>query len=140
MKPKMLYHGSPTKIDGEIVPSRAIDINNNSIENNLFAVYASSDRDTAIRRAIEKNNFKNGENVKKQSEIFLYTIPSETFEQSTYNNKQYFSFISIIPFKVETIDVIHYLNKREFNNWEHIIEYPNFLLDKLLLGFSASPF
>ncbi|MFA6974204.1 MAG: hypothetical protein WC238_05745 [Parcubacteria group bacterium] len=141
MKPRVLYHGSPKNILGMINPSRAVDINNSHPENNLNAVYASDNRTLAISRAVEKGNFpKDWMNVEKSSRIFLYAVPSETFEQTKSDSSQYVSFVSVFPIRVEVINVPDYLSLREPNCWEHLAAYPKSLLDKMLLGFAASPF
>lgn len=142
MKPKVLYHGSPVYVSGIINPNRAVDPKNPHTENNLYAVYASDSREIAISRAIEKGNFSEEilRRMKEPRHVFLYTLPPESFEQSTINPSQYLSFIPVMPLKVEQIDLFEHLGLAVPNFWQHIITPPLSLTDKLLWGFAASSF
>jgi hypothetical protein len=141
MESRILYHGSPTYVSGRITPSRAIDLKNRHPENNLLAVYASDNRALAISRAIEKGNFlKNLGKVKEPKYIFLYSLPSQTFEQSNIGTSQFFSFVPVVPLNVESIDVFDYLNLIGPNSWNHMVESPKSLFGKMLHGFAASPY
>ena len=142
MKPKYVYHGSSRKIKGEkITPKQARDLGD--VPNNtLKGIYASDYKNEAIAMAIVKCKGVKGASVhmKKikgkltmnaiiyggspnQKYIYLYTLPSKTFENRPKGSPQWVSSKSVKPKKIEKLlveDHIHLIRKatkQEKEDW-----------------------
>jgi hypothetical protein len=112
MKPPILYHGSPRNIEGKLVPQKANGTTNHP-DNNLHAIYATDDPQKAIFRAIQKVrelSVGDWENLDEREQIFLYHLPSESFEKTSSDNSQYVSFSPVIPVKKEAVNVNYHFN------------------------------
>ncbi len=120
MKPQTLYHGSPKDIVGEVIPNRPNDPVTTHPDDNLCAVYASNDRAKAILRAIiKKNGFPSQweELVGTPATIYLYHLPSDTFEKTSSDSSQYISRVSVTPIKKEKIAVTY-----NFHSLEEVVK------------------
>lgn len=136
-KPKYLYHGSAREIIGNTLqPKQAHDLGKR-IENLHMAVYASSDKEISIARAIisckgvVSSSLSFGrkpygtiyEGWPEQNFIYFYTLSSNSFIQSKKGSKQWHSLEEVKPIKVEKIIVKNYLylvrkaNEEETKKW-----------------------
>ncbi|MDO8467377.1 MAG: hypothetical protein Q7S56_00300 [Nanoarchaeota archaeon] len=135
MKTKFLYHGSIKKINGKLIPKKADDLENKK-ENLHKAVYSTSVKDAAIAMAIISCKGVIGASLgykkpygtiyagwPKQKFIYLYTLLTDTFVQSKKGLKQWHSFISVKPLKIERLKVKDYLHlvrkstEKEHKTW-----------------------
>lgn len=122
-KIKVLYHGSNRLFKGDrLLPKEAKDLANRP-ENIHRAVYSTNIKNIAIAMAIisckgvkiaslgfEKKPF--GTIYKgwpKQDYVYLYTIPSTSFNKSGVSRSQYISFDPVKPYKVEKLAVEDHL-------------------------------
>ena len=127
MKPKFLYHGSIRKILGYLTPHKPEDLENRK-ENIKKGVYASNIKNDSIAMAIISSkgviyaslSFKKRkkaliyEGWPKQRYIYLYTLPSITFNKSSNKSSQWVSRIKVKPTKIERLkikDYIHLIRK-----------------------------
>ena len=127
-KPESLYHGSVREIEGnKLLPKQAQDLGE-ELENLHHAVYATNVKEIAIAMAIISCRGVNGSSLRfrkkpfgtiykgwpKQEYIYLYTLPSRTFEQEGGSGTQWYSLKPVKPKKVEKIYVkehIHLIRK-----------------------------
>lgn len=129
-KPKYLYHGSGKGLVGDkLVPKKANDLAGTE-DNSLNGIYASSVKDQAISMALhscegvgegELGMHKvNGElkiqdsviyrGWPTQKYVYLYTLPSETFNNKPLGSAQWVSFDSVKPVKIEKLPVEKYIH------------------------------
>ncbi len=141
MKPKYVYHGSARKLIGEkLIPKKANDLEKNP-HNLLKGVYASDVKNEAIAMGIisskgvhssscgveRKVNTKVDaiiyEGWPKQKYLFLYTLPSKTFQSKPKGSHQWVSLTPVKPEKIEKILISDYIflvrkaTKEEKENW-----------------------
>lgn len=141
MKPKYVYHGSARKLIGEkLIPKKANDLEK-SPHNLLKGVYASDVKNEAIAMGIisskgvhssscgveRKVNTKVDaiiyEGWPKQKYLFLYTLPSKTFQSKPKGSHQWVSLTPVKPEKIEKILISDYIflvrkaTKEEKENW-----------------------
>ena len=127
-KPESLYHGSVREIEGnKLLPKRAQDLGERP-ENLHVAVYATNIKEIAIAMAIISCKGVNSSSLEfkrkpfgiiyqgwpKQEYIYLYTLPSRTFEQEGGSGTQWYSLKSVKPSKLEKLSVkehIHLVRK-----------------------------
>jgi len=117
MRPEVLYHGSPLKLEGLLRPHKAFCPSGRE-ENNMFGVYAYDNKERAIARAIIKcegvidvqvlqNPYPpyaiifSGE--PQQEDIFLYEVPTETFMR--IGIVQYFSSKPVDPRLIKPLKI-----------------------------------
>ncbi len=127
-KSKYLWHGSPKKIEGDmLLPRKGRDIRNVP-ENVQVGVYASDNKDIAIAMALVKcvGMVRGGlyydktpiqgiayEGWPAQEQIYVYKLSSNTFRQSG-GERQWVSSEPVTYVNIEEIpvkDVIHLLRK-----------------------------
>ncbi|MBU3940892.1 MAG: hypothetical protein KKH88_03135 [Nanoarchaeota archaeon] len=139
MKPKLLYHGSPSKIKGEkLLPKKARDLGNRK-ENIQTGVYATDIKEIAITMAlISCKGVKKSSLLKyvpdkplaiiyegwpEKSFIYLYTLHSENFKKTGKIKSQWITDKPIKPLKIERLKVSKYLSlirktsKKEIDEW-----------------------
>ena len=138
-KPPILYHGSAVEIIGEELEARTpTDLGNNP--NNLHtAVYATDIKEKAIIKAIINSRGVISSSVDfgrksspgiiyegwpdEDAEIYLYTLPSDTFINSEPHSSQWHSVQNVKPIKVEKLkvkDFLHLIRKAtpdEIEEW-----------------------
>ncbi len=133
MKPKYVYHGSGRELVGDmLLPKRAEDLGSVK-DNSLIGVYASDLREQAISMAIHSCKgvgcgslcFRNVNGKKvmesiiydgwpEQDHIYLYILPSDTFENRPRGSHQWVSLTPVKPAKLEKLlvkDYIHLVRK-----------------------------
>lgn len=125
MKPRFLFHGSPKKLIGnKLVPKKAKDME--KVKENLHTgIYATDIKKLAIAMAIICSkgvnysglNFtrKNSKGIiyegwPEQKEIYLYTLPSETFRRTGRIAHQFVSLLSVKPARTEKLFINDYKN------------------------------
>jgi hypothetical protein len=121
---KILYHGSPNKIEGEkLIPHKAEDLEKKE-ENMYKAVYATDNKEIAIAMAIISSKGIHASSLKKekpygriykgkleQNEVYLYYLDAKDFQQQKGNELgQWISESAVKPIKVEKIKIKDYLN------------------------------
>jgi len=119
-KNNVLYHGSPTLIEGPLVPNQARGVGGG---NNLKAIYATDNMNWAIAMGFRKYfkgykevKFENSNNGKRNptiiyysgknkipDKIYLYLLPKENFSRSSVKN-QYFSNQEVLPLEIKLIN------------------------------------
>jgi len=131
MKPRYLYHGSGKKLIGDkLLPKKANDLDEKNIDNSLKGIYASSVREEAIAMALFGcSSVKGGslgmQKIKrkfkiisaiiyhgwpKQKYIYLYVLPSETFQNRPRGSPQWVSSKPVKPKKLEKLLVADYIH------------------------------
>ena len=139
MHPEFLYHGSPRKLEREVlIPHQAV-CQSGLGENNRLAVYATEDRDYAIAIAIVNcNGVRESANATnsplyaiilsgqpEQDYIYIHRLPTETFEYTF--GEQWISTVPIKPISTEKLEVQEYIGK--------LVDYATFKdLDTIYFG------
>lgn len=128
MKPAFVYHGSGRKLKGKkLTPKKAIDLEKNP-ENLLTGVYASELKEEAIVmsilscKGVEYASCEVYKNEKEtsikaliyegwphQKHIYLYILPSKTFENRPKKSSQWVSLKAVQPKRVERLPLKDYL-------------------------------
>lgn len=117
MRARYIYHGSPKKIKGDLIPKKATGLGNK--KGKLVGVYATHKKDAAIIMAMisGKNNssLRNaatkprgiiyGGSINKN--VWLYVLPSSSFKK--LDSWQWVSYKKVKPVKVEKIDIKKYM-------------------------------
>jgi len=138
-KPSVLYHGSSKKLVGSKLNPSWGDDSEERPENNLFAVYATDKRDTAIVMAMfsckdviggSLDGYKNGKLIArihggypKQEFVYVHHLPADTFEQTKINKHQFVSLVPVKVIKTEKVRVSEYhhlarlATKDETDDW-----------------------
>jgi hypothetical protein len=137
MKAIILYHGSPNKLIGDnLIPKEGKDVNKERTENFHKAVYATDIKNAAIVKAIISSKGVHGASLNisggfgiiyrgwpNKKWIYLYYLPSESFERTKENIHQYISKNSVKPIKTERLEIDKYLHlirkasKQEAEGW-----------------------
>jgi hypothetical protein len=123
-KPRHIYHGSGRELEGDkLIPKKATDLGENP-DNILNGIYASDIKNEAIAMGIMSCkgvrssglNIKNGkidaiifDGWPEQNCFYLYTLPSETFEEKPKGSHQYVSSKPVKPKKIEKLSVNKYI-------------------------------
>lgn len=136
---KYLFHGSTKEIKGNrLLPNQASDLGERP-ENLHKAVYATDVKEIAIAMAIiscKGVNYSSLDFKKKpfgiiyegwpeQKNIYLYSLPRETFKQDGGSGHQYHSIKPVKPSKVEklkTDDYIYLVRKATNSEKEKFFE------------------
>jgi hypothetical protein len=135
MKPKQLFHGSPDKIKGDILLPRQPKDLAKQPENLHLSVYATDIKEIAIAMALIKCKGVGPSSVifskkpvgiiykgwPKQDHIYLYTVPSSTFEKTNKQGHQWISYDPIKPIRVVKLavsDYIHLVRKADSQETE----------------------
>lgn len=124
-KQKYVYHGSGKEFIGEkLIPKKANDLGNKP-DNILKAIYATNLRKCAIVMGIlscdgirySSLGFRDGkmnaiiyEGEPLYNYFYLYTLPSNSFENKPKGSHQYLSLISVRPEKIEKLMMKDYIN------------------------------
>lgn len=137
MKNKYLYHGSIRPIIGDkLIPKKAKDLGKRK-ENMHKAVYATNVRGIAIAMAVISCEGVHGASLQfkqkpygiiyegwpKQENIYLYFLPVFSFVGMGGKGKQFASFKSVRPIKIQKLEVNKYLRfvrkatKKEREEW-----------------------
>ncbi len=138
-RPPLVYHGSAVEIKGEELETRTpTDLGNNP--NNLHtAVYATDLKEKAIIKAILNNRGVISSSLDfgrypskgiiykgwpdEDAEIYLYTLPSESFINPEPQSSQWHSTKNVKPIRVEKLKIknfIHLIRKatpEELKEW-----------------------
>lgn len=125
MKPKYVYHGSPNALVGNFLqPRKATDLGNRS-ENIHTGVYATDIINHARIVAILSSKGVNSSSLSlndpkslgiiydgwpEQKEVFVHTLPINTFQKTGVKSHQWISLVSVKPVKTEKINVSDYLH------------------------------
>ena len=124
--PPFLWHGSAKKIEGELILPKQGRDSRGTPENNQLGVYATRNRDVAITMALKRSKGVGSghvsyggrppygifEELPTQERVYLYKLPSETFEPA--GRGQWISFQPVKPIKEEEVlvkDVMHLVRK-----------------------------
>jgi len=127
-KPREVYHGGGRELEGDkLVPKQATDLGDKP-HNGLEGVYASDLREEAIAMGILScNGVKSSscgvhgtknprieaivyEGWPEQNYFYLYTLPTDVFENRPIGSHQYVSLEPVKPKKIEKLLVKDYLH------------------------------
>lgn len=138
-KPPVVYHGSAIKIKGEELEARTPTDLGNKLNNLHTAVYATDIKEKAITMAILNNQEVKSSSLDfgrypskgiiydgwpdENAEIYLYTLPSDTFINPEPRSSQWHSTKNVKPIKVEKLKIKNFIhlirkaNPKELEEW-----------------------
>jgi len=138
-RPKILYHGGPWELEGEVLVPKQAKCFEGKPENSYNAVYATDIKELALAMAIigcKGNGVTLSvlslttrkppygiiyEGWPKQEEIYLYTLESHRFHKAGSSGRQWISFKPVKPSKIERLavkDHIHLIRKATYQEKE----------------------
>ena len=135
----IIYHGSPRKLEGELLlPKQADDLNKNP-DNLSNAIYATDIKNAAIAMAIIKCEGISSSSLDinkktqgiiyngwpKQEHIYLCYLPQKIFTQSVKMKHQFISKEPVKPIKIEKLNIKDYLHLVRKATPEEIIIWKN---------------